>query len=89
MKSQKAFLMFLKNDGYTATITARGIDFKKPCAPDLRQDHRHGPNEAMRHRQLLFFKIWFRKDKSFIDDLAAEFERQLKGAELVKLGVAA
>lgn len=86
MKSQKAFLMFIKKMG-TQQLSLCVVLISKNHVR-LIYDKIIGM-ARMKHRQLLFFKIWFRKDKSFIDDLAAEFERQLKGAELVKLGVAA
>lgn len=74
MKSQKAFVVFLLNDGYQPIETKQGVLYVREGSPDLRLNFDGSFSQSLKKRWDLFLKLWLRNGKDWIDGLAKQYK---------------
>lgn len=73
MNYQKAFVVFLQNDGYQAIETKAGVSYVREGSPSLHLGFDGSLNQSLKRRWDLFLKLWLKNGKAWVDCLAAQF----------------
>lgn len=78
MKSQKAFVVFLLNDGYQPVETKHGVSYVRDGSPTLQLNFDGSFNQSLKKRWNLFLKLWLKNGKDWIDGLAKQYKAVYK-----------
>ncbi|MDQ8953396.1 hypothetical protein RFH42_10540 [Acinetobacter rudis] len=73
MKSQKAFVVFLLNDGYQPVETKQGVSYVRDGSPTLQLNFDGSFNQSLKKRWNLFLKLWLKNGKDWIEALAKQY----------------
>lgn len=73
MRSQKAFVVFILNDGYQPFETKSGVSYVREGSPSLHLGFDGSFNDSLQKRWNLFCKLWLKRGKAWIENLASQF----------------
>ena len=73
MLHQKAFVTFLINSGRVPVVKKTGVSYICEGKETLHINYDGSLNKAMKKRYELFLELWLKRDKTFVEELAAQY----------------